>query len=261
VSSLVYYLYGIGWSEELAPILSDPGRLADLPPDLMLISAQDLSGVVKPVPEKDFGEDALVERVRDVDWLTVQATRHNAILSLITREATVIPLKFGLVFHNEENVRIRLETDYDRCVRQLRMLCNRQEWGVKVYADLERIKSVVLAQDTVTPVGSSPGRAYIMQRRAQLSVSEKARDLARNHARQVLESLERVTVRWRTNQVLSREATGRTDDMMLNAVFLVEAGTQESFCDLVRQLDGAIKGIALELSGPWPPYNFTADSE
>ena len=48
--------------------------------------------------------------------------------------------------------------------------------------------------------------------------------------------------------------------MLLNGAYLVESERSERFAQLVEELQGRYSelGARLEISGPWPPYNFIA---
>jgi Gas vesicle synthesis protein GvpL/GvpF len=55
-----------------------------------------------------------------------------------------------------------------------------------------------------------------------------------------------------------RELTGYQAEMVLNGVYLVADDEVETFSGLVRELDDRHRshGMRLEVTGPWPPYNF-----
>jgi hypothetical protein len=48
--------------------------------------------------------------------------------------------------------------------------------------------------------------------------------------------------------------------MVLNAAFLVREDTLEKFKEEAGRIDRELgmKGLYLEYSGPWPPYNFAS---
>jgi hypothetical protein len=59
-------------------------------------------------------------------------------------------------------------------------------------------------------------------------------------------------------KLLDREMTGKAERMVFNAAFLVHSGKLDAF---KKSVDGAAgelqeKGLHLEYSGPWPPFNF-----
>ena len=53
-------------------------------------------------------------------------------------------------------------------------------------------------------------------------------------------------------------ASGHPGEMILNGVYLVEADALEAFRTEVAELSEAFapSGIELEMTGPWPAYNF-----
>jgi len=51
--------------------------------------------------------------------------------------------------------------------------------------------------------------------------------------------------------------------MLLNGAYLVSRADQARFLELVREIadNRSTKGLSVEVSGPWPAYNFTDDAE
>jgi Gas vesicle synthesis protein GvpL/GvpF len=51
--------------------------------------------------------------------------------------------------------------------------------------------------------------------------------------------------------------------MLLNGAYLVERSTAAEFAALAKELDARDReiGLALELSGPFAPYNFVSDEK
>jgi hypothetical protein len=66
----------------------------------------------------------------------------------------------------------------------------------------------------------------------------------------------------RLNPVQRPEAHGREAEMLLNGAYLVEAERVGEFSQSVSQLQArwSPRGFAVELTGPWPPYNFVTES-
>lgn len=50
----------------------------------------------------------------------------------------------------------------------------------------------------------------------------------------------------------------RENPRVLSAAFLVERGASETFRDRVEQLAGLNPALELDLTGPWPPYDFVS---
>ena len=58
---------------------------------------------------------------------------------------------------------------------------------------------------------------------------------------------------------LDGEMTGKAERMVFNAAFLVHADKLDAFKNTLDDSAGELetKGLRLEYSGPWPPFNFT----
>ena len=65
------------------------------------------------------------------------------------------------------------------------------------------------------------------------------------------------------NQPQDAVLSGRREQMLLNGAYLVRRADQARFLELVRELadDSSNSGLSVEVSGPWPAYNFTGDAE
>jgi hypothetical protein len=54
------------------------------------------------------------------------------------------------------------------------------------------------------------------------------------------------------------ELAGAPETMVLNGTYLVEDARWAEFAAAARELASQPPGVRLELTGPWPPYSFTA---
>jgi gas vesicle protein GvpL/GvpF len=59
----------------------------------------------------------------------------------------------------------------------------------------------------------------------------------------------------------SPQLSGDKRPMMLNAVYLVDADDGTGFASEVAAVAGAHPELDFNLTGPWPPYSFTAEDE
>jgi hypothetical protein len=65
-----------------------------------------------------------------------------------------------------------------------------------------------------------------------------------------------------TNPLQAPELSGHAGEMILNGVYLVDDGDAEEFRRTVDELaeEYRDRGASVELTGPWPPYNFVKSS-
>jgi hypothetical protein len=104
----------------------------------------------------------------------------------------------------------------------------------------------------------SEGGAYMLRRRLERHVSEESQSLAAEIAHHVHARVQDWAVDAVTRPPQNRELSGHEGDMVLNAAYLVEADRVEGLRGLVGELETqhAALGARIELTGPWPPYNF-----
>jgi hypothetical protein len=236
-------------------------------PDLLVHDG--LYAVVGRVPAEDFSEENLPVRLNDLKWITHRVTLHEQVIEHAMQYGCVVPLKFGTVFKSEENVHAMLEANATEFRQKLSELAGKEEWGVKVYCDLRQLAASVAAQDSALAeldreIASAPrGRAFLMARRRQeLSAAVVNREVARL-GQECFERLREQCLKARVNDRLKPEATGRSEEMILNGAFLAEKDKTAQFqstLDGLREQFGT-RGLLLECTGPWPPYNFCEFSQ
>ena len=105
---------------------------------------------------------------------------------------------------------------------------------------------------------AQPGRAYLERRQVERDVAAEATALLTEAARNAHARLLERSVAGTVSRPHSRELTGRDDEMFLNAAYLVPRDRQAGFirCAEAQQEAVAEEGLVIEVTGPWPPYNF-----
>jgi hypothetical protein len=158
-----------------------------------------------------------------------------------------------------------LEREHDYLVDALQRLAGHTELGVKVYAAAPRT-----LRDQDNDLGARrregpqarAGGDYLRQRSAQLQRHADA-DAALEHAcSEIHERLARLAVEAKLNPLQPPELSKREDQMLLNGVYLVAWDAFDEFREAVCRLseEHGVEGLQVELTGPWPPYNFVNSS-
>jgi Gas vesicle synthesis protein GvpL/GvpF len=174
--------------------------------------------------------------------------------------ATIVPLRLCTLYADDDSVRQMLARERAPFTEALDHLAGREEWGVKVLIDPERLKEEATARcgepDDIEASGG--GGAYMLRRRRDREVRELAGSLAtdvaeRVHARLAAWALDAVS-----RPAQNRELSGHEGEMVLNASYLVEAERVDELRELVAAFEAENRalGARIELTGPWPPYNF-----
>jgi Gas vesicle synthesis protein GvpL/GvpF len=245
------------------PTPEDITGVADGGP-LERVQARDLAALVSRVPLDEFGAEPLRENLNDLAWLERVARAHEAVLDRALAQSTIVPLRLCTIYESEESVREMLEREHDALTRALDALSGRQEWGVKLIADEERLAEEARAQDAEASAledelgARTGGGAYMLRRRLERHVREAVDSLAAELAQQVHSRLQD----WASDAVVlppqNPELSGYEGRMLLNGAYLVDAERVDGLCELVAELEERHRalGARIELTGPWPPYNF-----
>jgi len=261
------YVYCVGERAELEPLLSDEGAPAAIEESgaLETAGAGALAAVVSAVPLADYGEAALEARMKDAAWTATRAMRHERAVEFFARRASVVPLRFGTIYLTRERVAAMLDERGAELTSILGRLRGREEWGVNVYFDRARLKETVvelsprLRELAGQASAAAPGQAYLLRKKIDAMRTDEARAEVRRVAGEVETALASAAVGAARLRVLKDEA-GEHGDVAAKLAFLVGREGFAEFRDaaeaVARKYERA--GFRLELTGPWPAYNFAA---
>jgi hypothetical protein len=158
-----------------------------------------------------------------------------------------------------------LDRQRDSLSAALDALEGRLEWAVKVLVDRDRLVQAARPQsseDAGTASGGE-GSAYLQRRRTERSDREAASRLAADTAQQVHARLQDWAIDARTRPPQNRDLSGHQGEMVLNAAYLVERERTDELRAIVAELEKhhLDLGARIELTGPWPPYNFVPPAD
>lgn len=255
------YLYGI--------VCADVRLSGDLPGvdrsgNVFLLEGNELAAIVSSVPLEEFGEEPLRENLNDVAWLEEKARAHEQVLETLLESTTVVPTRLCTIFHDEKQLREMMSRQAPALLDALRRLEGKAEWGVKVFAErgaLERAAEA-RAREGGEDGPATPGVAYMERRRREARARDNAEEVADGWAQEIHERFARRAAEALLNPLQRRELSGHDGDMLLNGVYLVEDRQVEPLRALAAELadEYRARDVALELTGPWPAYNFVKSS-
>jgi gas vesicle protein GvpL/GvpF len=143
-------------------------------------------------------------------------------------------------------------------------LRGREEWGVNVYADraslLESITSLSprLRELVQQAEAASPGQSYLMQKKIEALRVDEARVTLNGIIDQIEKTLSEQAEDSKRLRILKVEATEH-GELKGKFAFLVKRAEFEEFRTAAERVaeENLSAGVRLELTGPWPAYNFT----
>lgn len=220
-----------------------------------------LAAVVSPVPLAEFSDERLREHLNDVEWVERVARAHEGVLERLLDHATILPLRLCTLYRDREGVGRMLRGQEAALGQALASLEGRSERGVKLFADPDLLIEAVAADGETSDAAEEPaGTAYMARRRRERAAGERAGEFADAVAQEVHARLERFAEDSRANPLQRPEVHGRDARMLLNGAYLVARNRELEFEEAVSSLRErwGEKGFQLELTGPWPPYNFVS---
>ncbi len=231
---------------------------------LFLIPCEEVAGLARRVPEEDYGEKALQERLKDSEWLKKDLVDQEEVLERVMKVCTVIPLKWGAFFHTEETVQEMLKARYKAIRDLLEKLKDREEWTVRATLDPGKLEAFTVQNDPEIRQlqGSAeklpPGIAYLLTERLKL-LKEKALQ------RTVDETVQQIYAQVMPHVEASATAEpvhGADDlqgmELVFQMAFLVSKEKRSGFTQAVLKEASRWQpqGFEIHQVGPFPPYYF-----
>ena len=268
--STVFYVYCIGERATLTPLFA-----GELPPSIEDASTLEaiggggsLAAIVSAVAASDYDERMLEAHLTDPRWTAARVMRHEQVVEFFASRASVVPLRFGTIYLRRERIEQMLSERRQELRRILARLDGREEWGVNLFYDRETLKEKIptasprLRELTEQAEQASPGQAYLMRKKLDaLRADEMRAELKRASAR-VERGLAETAEGAARLRVLKGE-TAEHGEVAAKLAFLVARDGFDKFRDAASRLaaEHAPLGFRIELTGPWPAYNFTSNDE
>ena len=226
---------------------------------------QGLYAVVSNVSTDEFSEENLKKNLADLEWIKTKAGIHEKVIETVMKDSCVIPFKFGTIFNTEENLKIMLKEHIGEFKDTLKYLEGKEEWGVKIYCDMDKLKENLIREDKELlnidkEINSaSPGKAFILKKKKDELINTSINKKLNDYGQLIFERLNQHSIQSRINKLLPKEVTERKEEMILNSAFLIKTNKVGNFMEAEDALKETFEemGIFLDCTGPWPPYNFT----
>jgi len=208
---------------------------------LYSVSYRDIAAVVCDIGEKE-------------QWITEPQLRkgaafHEQGVEWIMARSTILPMRMLTLVSGHDGILAMLEQHYEEFRANLTRLAGQAEFGLKVLWPAETIKAR-LEQYSVPAIRyNSLALNYLQKKFAAYRQGEAFQTAAEEQIARISDFF---TGRW-TEQKLRRLPT---DNLLLNAAYLVENIRRQHFIQAFYQLKKNLPELKYQFSGPWPPYNF-----
>jgi len=267
MNNSAFYVYCIAESGAAAQLRADSLPAAiEADAKLEWVQINKLAALVSQVPQATYSEDSLAEHLTDATWTAIRAMRHETVVEYVAKRVSVIPLRFGTIYLERNGIEQMLnekEREFEDIIDRLR---GREEWGVNVYSDravlLSSITSVspILRELVERAQQAPPGQSYLMQKKIDTLKVDEARTTVNRIVDQIEEKLRMQTDDARRLRILKVETTEH-GELKAKFAFLVQRSAFAEFRDTAEALarEHQAAGVRLELTGPWPVYNFVQD--
>lgn len=253
------YLYCFADAAKLTAI---DGTGIDEKNPLFLNTADGVTAVMSMVDVHDFIGPGGESNLQDIEWIGPRAYRHQTVIETAMRESPVLPASFGTLYTSERNLTRLMAAHRETIIQFFGRISDKQEWSVKGYVNQKnavRNIAVELLADAAGDLADLPaGARYFKEKQIQAEAKTRL-DGWVNHSRLMLaDMLEPIAVDINERKIMSREASGKDLDMVLNWAALIHEDAIRAFRDEVDRVnsDQGFRGLTLEMSGPWPPYSF-----
>ena len=204
---------------------------------------------VADVPLNEYSKSAIEQCLQDLDCVSMRAVAHEATIAGFFQRWPVIPLKLFTIFANEQRALAHVRRRLAHVRRLLSGVRHREEWGIRLTIQPGELPAAPPAYI------AGSGRDYLEAKKIRRRQSTRASGVAHKEASRALSSLSKMAERTRR-----QKAVGIGSETVLQAAFLVSSRRANAWKARARTLglQLAKRGCRIEITGPWPPYNFVS---
>lgn len=179
---------------------------------------------------------------------------HEEAVERLMEDFTVLPVKFLTVFNEEEDVFLMMKEYYSDFSKNLDKLRNKIEFGIKVIWHGNAIRDQIIdayKKDNANLVTSdnSSVKIFVKEKFEKYKIDKEFRKEADRCVALVDGFFSRFAVEKKLEKL-------RSDNLLLNASYLVEKERQKNFKEAFELTRNTMTDFKYLFSGPWPPYNF-----
>ncbi|HEY0372012.1 MAG TPA: GvpL/GvpF family gas vesicle protein [Thermoanaerobaculia bacterium] len=223
------------------------------------VTIDGVSAVFTRVDAEAFSQEAIDARAGDLEWLGAIGYRHQDVVSDLMKRTAIVPLRAFTLFSSEEAVRAYLHEQAEMLAKMLERLDGKQEWTLRVEFEPAKWSESLAARvaalrDLQNDIAAAaPGKAFLLKKK----LDDERKRASHAAEQEVVAEIERLIAEKVQCESLA-ETRERRDGAFPQINVLInrdeEAALQELHATLSARYEH--EGVALGLTGPWPPYTF-----
>jgi len=219
---------------------------------------------IKYVPESEFSDVNFKSSMSDIQWMESHVQEHSEIIHLLMKQQTIIPFRFGTIFHNEDSLKCFIDGYSCSISDNLRFIEGKEEWSIKMYCDRKVMEEKI---DELSPeaaafemqiMESSPGKAYLLRRKKDNLIEIEVDKLCKKYVDECYDAIKNLSDALELRNLVPKEFAGRQEPMVLNVSSLINKNKVADFNNTVTILVEKYQqaGFIIESTGPCPPFTF-----
>ncbi|MDA8334399.1 MAG: GvpL/GvpF family gas vesicle protein [Peptococcaceae bacterium] len=215
-----------------------------------------------PLPDQTFSINyqniaAVVSRLSESGWQPTKQNimNHQKVITKIQEGFTVLPLRFGMVFKDREEIDALIEEKYSEIQLLLLKIRGRVELGLRLFWHHEAFVDDI-GKRTIEDLKKEYLRASQDRYSAAIEVGKFVEEVVNRRREEYIKRIYE-PLQAAADDALLNPITG--EKMVFNAAFLVAENLTGHFDRTVEDFQTQYKDkLIFRYSGPWPPYNFVA---
>ena len=223
---------------------------------IFVVNYKNLSLIGKMVNISDFQKE-LQEVLKNPKTMESVLTEHQSFLDRLMRETTLVPFQFGTILKNKEGVIDHLKSSYTKYEKLLKKFKDREEWGIRVFADLKKFRAGLVQTNQENTHKSSSGIAYLLRKKQEEEAEKSTNEKLTSFSEEILNSLKELAFEYKISK--SSQRFSEKGELLISVLaFLIVKSMTKKFNQKLVSLQKKYQELGLRLvsSGPWPAYNF-----
>lgn len=226
--------------------------------NIFSVHYKDLTLIGKMINLADFQKE-IQKALKSPKTVELVLAGHQSFLDRLMRKTTVVPFQFGTVLKTKKAAAEHLKSFYERYKELLKKFKDREEWGVRVFADLKRFRASTVQTNQGNAPRSGSGTAYLLRKKQEKKIEEATNEKLAVFSGEILNSLKELALDHKVTK--SSQRFSEKGELLISVfALLLDKSKVREFGQKLGSLRKRYQkfGLSLTSSGPWPAYNFVS---